>query len=46
MMTYDLLKLTFVLGLATLPLLLVSDIFLGGIRRTASKRLSGMVSFG
>jgi hypothetical protein len=39
-MSYDLIQLTFVLGLATLPVLFVSDFFLSGIRRTASKRLS------
>ena len=40
MMTYDLLKLTFVLGLATVPLLFVSDMFLAGLRRTAAKHLA------
>ena len=39
-MTYDLLKLTFGLGLATLPLLFLSDLFLGDIRRTASRAAS------
>ena len=41
-MTYDLIKLTFVLGLATVPLLFVSQIFLAGLRRTAAKRLTDM----
>lgn len=41
-MTYDLLKLTLVLGAATLPLLYVSDVYLAGIRRMASKRLFDM----
>ena len=41
-MTYDLLKLTLVLGAATLPLLYVSDVYLAGIKRTASKRLLDM----
>lgn len=41
-MTYDLIKLTFVLGLATVPLLFVSQVFLAGLRKTATKRLSDM----
>ena len=44
MMTIDLLKLTFMLGLATLPLLFVSDVFLRGIRRTAARSLSATPS--
>ena len=40
LMTYDLIKLTIVLGLATVPLLFVSKVFLAGIRRTAAKRLT------
>lgn len=43
-MTYDLLKLTLVLGLATVPLLFISQVFLAGISKTATKRLTDMLA--
>ena len=41
-MTYDLIKLTVVLGLATGPLLFVAQLFLAGLKRTAAKRLTDL----